>query len=107
MRDPSALFGEQMSEDSLSSSIDFSQRTTLQPSPPSWVESSALFFVTICCQQRGVNLVCTPEPARIILNAAEYYHTHKRWYLAVMVLMPDHVYSIVAFPPHEKMSRVI
>ena len=104
---PSALPEDKMSEDPFNSSPDLPQRKILYHRPPSWVESSALFFVTVCCQQRGTNLLCVPEAAAIILNAAEYYHAHKRWYLALMVLMPDHVHAIVALPPYEEMSRVI
>jgi putative transposase len=75
--------------------------------PPSWVGLDAIFFITICSQQRGTNPLCIPGASEQLLRAADYYHSHARWYLLLFLLMPDHLHALVAFPPPQQMGKVI
>ena len=65
---------------------------------PQWVETNAAFFITINCQKRGVNQLCLPAPANALLTGALTYHTQLKWNCLVMMLMPDHLHAILAFP---------
>jgi REP element-mobilizing transposase RayT len=82
-------------------------RTPLGHTSPAWVAAGSLFFVTICCEERGSVRLTTPDAARIVLGAAENYHQRGRWFLRLFLLMPDHLHALIAFPAHEKMNEVI
>jgi len=34
----------------------------------------AIYFITICCQQRGSNQLCHEETAAVLANTARIYH---------------------------------
>ncbi len=54
----------------------------------------AIYFVTICCQPRGVNQLCHDSMAAVILETARRYHAEDRWHLQLLLLMPDHVHAL-------------
>jgi putative transposase len=76
------------------------------PVPP-WVEKGSLFFVTLCCEQRGRNQLCLATAGRALLDTVRYYHEHQRWFARLFLLMPDHVHALLAFPQVEERSEVI
>ena len=53
----------------------------------------ATYFITICCQQRGVNHLCQTETAAILSKTARIYHDQRRWHLKLLLLMPDHLHA--------------
>ena len=76
---------------------------------PSWVDPEACdFFITICCQQRGINPLCDP-PARAqsLLSAARVYHEQRKWFPSLFLLMPDHLHMLVAFGREYDLNAVI
>lgn len=81
-------------------------RTSLAHTPPAWVASGSLFFVTVCCEQRGSRILTEPLTAQTLLDAARQYHERGRWFARLLLLMPDHLHALLAFPPHEQMSEV-
>jgi hypothetical protein len=52
----------------------------------------ATYFITICCQKRGVNQLCNPEAAQLLFETARQYHASQQWYLKLLLLMPDHLH---------------
>lgn len=42
-----------------------------------------------------------------MLGAADFYHEHTRWYVRLLLLMPDHLHALVAFPIQERMTEVV
>ena len=85
----------------------FSQRKTLPHVPPPWVLPGELFFVTVCCRRRGVNVLAREEIARLVFDAVEAYVAAGRWYVRLMVLMPDHLHMLAAVPAEEDLERVV
>ena len=85
----------------------FSQWKMLPRVPPPWVRPGELFFVTVCCQRRGVNVLAREEIARSLFDALEAYVAAGRWYVRLMVLMPDHLHALMAVPAEEDLQRVV
>ena len=73
--------------------------------PPAFRKS--WFFLTICCEPRGLNQLCQPATSTAVLTDAVYYHHQLRWSLHILLLMPDHLHLIVSFPKNESMSAVV
>lgn len=83
------------------------KRTILGHVPPAFVRNHAWFFITICCQQKRINHLCVPETSSALLGDGIFCHTTQRWILNILLLMPDHLHLIAAFPGDEEMSTVI
>jgi len=64
---------------------------------PSWVRQGAWHFVTVNCQERGTDGLCRDDVLARLLKSARHYEEIGRWYLWLMVVMPDHVHLIVTF----------
>ena len=65
---------------------------------PSCVDPDASdYFITVCCQQRGTNQLCTSEVGPILLSSARFYHEQRKWFPSPFVLMPDHLHMLVGF----------
>jgi putative transposase len=82
-------------------------RKVLDHVPPSAVRNRAWYFITICCEHRGVDQLCRPEITPGLLEDAVFYHTTRRWNLHLFLLMPDHLHMIAGFPHIENISEVI
>jgi len=82
-------------------------RKILSHKPPSSIPSGSRFFITLCCEKRGPNQLCTPAASAGLLADACHYHSVGRWVLHLFLLMPDHVHLIAGFPIAEDMSKVI
>ena len=75
------------------------KRKTLNHSIPSWVNDGAICFITICCDQRGGNLLCEPEKFKVMLEAFQHYES-KGWYsVRLFTAMPDHIHLLIGFNP--------
>ena len=71
------------------------QRAILPHATPPWVGPGEAFFVTICCQARGET------------QAAEFRQRTQRWFVHLLLLMPDHLHGLVSFPAAEVMKKVV
>jgi len=74
---------------------------------PGWVGRGAVFFVTICCEERVRNQLCHPATADLLLGAARHYHDRQDWFVRQMLLMPDHVHALIAPAPDKDLARLI
>jgi putative transposase len=74
---------------------------------PSWVDSSAIFFVTINSRARGVNYFCIEDVSRPIFDAAHQYQIEQRWFCEVLLLMPDHLHMLVSVPWNKELVEII
>ena len=83
------------------------QRRTLHHVAPAWVQSGEDFFITVCCERRDENQLCTPSVGGSLIASALNYHERSRWYVSLLVLMPDHFHAILSFPSEEKLSELI
>ena len=83
------------------------RRKILPHGIPSWVESGAVFFVTICCAERERNQLCLPVVGDALFEAVHFRSEKGTWYVHLLVLMPDHLHMLVAFPADEEMKKVV
>jgi putative transposase len=67
----------------------------------------ATYFVTICCATKGQNQLCHITVAEQIFKTAKLYDDHGRWYLELMLLMPDHLHALIAIDGECSLSKVI
>lgn len=73
------------------------QRKKLPHEVPSWVKQGARHFITINCAQKGANVPCHGTTADMLLESARFYESIERWYLWLILVMPDHMHLIAAF----------
>jgi putative transposase len=67
----------------------------------------ATFFITICCRWRGVNQLCKEDFAGALFDTAQRYHAAQRWYLKLLLLMPDHLHMLIGVPGDAELSKLI
>ncbi|WP_221031350.1 transposase [Actomonas aquatica] len=71
---------------------------------PGWVTAGAVFHIRV----RAVGTVLTePEIAEAMLESVRFYHETGRWHAVLVLLMPDHLHALLAFPPDREMSKGI
>ena len=67
----------------------------------------AIYFITICCQQRGTNQLCHETIARVLFDTARIYHERGRWNLDLLLLMPDHLHALIGIDGRDSLSQLI
>ena len=82
-------------------------RDRLHHSAPGWVKDGAAFHIRMRSAQDALFLRGPDVAAQAILDAARFYHDNQRWFCRLILVMPDHLHSILVFPRHDRMSTVI
>ena len=86
---------------------DFGRKTLPHEAPP-WVDlAESDYFITICCQQRGTNQLCTPGVTDGLLESVRFYYDKRKWFPSLFLLMPDHLHMLVGFGREQEMTKVI
>jgi putative transposase len=67
----------------------------------------AIYFITICCQQRGLNQLCNEETSGVLFDTARIYHERGRWNLALLLLMPDHLHGLIGVDGRDSLSQLV
>jgi len=67
----------------------------------------AVYFITVCCQQRGLNQLCHEPMADILIDTARMYHEQARWNLDLLLLMPDHFHALIGIDGRDSLSELI
>jgi putative transposase len=67
----------------------------------------AIYFITICCEQRGFNQLCHDEIATVLADTARIYHERGRWNLDLLLLMPDHLHALIGVDGQTSLSQLI
>jgi putative transposase len=84
------------------------QRKKLPHERPLWLRPEAqIFFITVCCEPRGKNQLCSPKVARAIFDSVEFRNQNFVWYAHLVCLMPDHLHALISFPYERPMKQVI
>src|SRR5690606_27659041 len=76
----------------------FVPRKPLPHQVPPWVKNASLYFFTLCARPVGTDDLVRPDTAKAVLSAAEHYHLSGRWHMRILLLMPDHLHALAAFP---------
>ena len=88
--------------------MDTPGRRAFDHAVPPWIDPDARdFFVTICCQHRSTNQLCTPEIGPALLATARFYYDQQKWLPSVFLLMPDHVHMIVSFARGQTIENTV
>jgi REP-associated tyrosine transposase len=86
-------------------------RTVRQRLPhdvPLWIDpSKEEYFITVCCKNRGHNLLAHPAVGQSLLETIKYRHDRGVWYAHLSLVMPDHVHLILSFPEIGKRVQTI
>jgi REP element-mobilizing transposase RayT len=78
------------------------QRLRLPHNIPLWVDpQKSVYFITINCQERGINQLARPEVAIPLLDSVVFRNEKSIWFARVFLVMPDHVHALLSFPPSE------
>jgi putative transposase len=56
----------------------------------------ATYFITICCRERHRNQLCRSAVANSIFQTAALYDQQQKWYLLLLLLMPDHLHALIS-----------
>jgi putative transposase len=67
----------------------------------------ATYFITVCCQRRGANQLCTDRVANVLFETARRYHASQRWHLKLLLLMPDHLHMLIGIPGDAQLANLI
>ena len=67
----------------------------------------ATYFVTACAEERGGNILCRSEVAEELFRTARIYHEKQRWFLILLLLMPDHMHALIGIDGETSLSNLI
>ncbi|MBM3884031.1 MAG: hypothetical protein FJ387_30725 [Verrucomicrobia bacterium] len=89
--------------------MDLPQRERLPHAVPLWVDPNReVFFITICCQPRGVNQLADAAMAQSLFGTVAFRVGQGLWWPYLVLLMPDHLHMLISFPPSGKpLKRVV
>jgi putative transposase len=65
--------------------------------PPSWVGTSATFFITINCARRGVAQLTEGRIPEEIFQTFRFQNERQAWHASIVLLMPDHLHAMISF----------
>jgi len=82
-------------------------RQVLPQATPPWVRDQTIFFITVCCADRGANQLCKPPIAKELFEAVEFRTVRHDWYAHLFLLMPDHLHALLSFPRDREMKKVV
>jgi len=85
----------------------FPQRKSLPHEAPPWVRSGSTFFLTLCCTPRGRDQLCHAEIAAAVFASVEHRQQKNDWFVHLLVLMPDHLHALMAFPIAQSVARTV
>ena len=66
----------------------------------------AVYFVTVCAAQRGVNTPARTDIAPELWRNICFCHARGDWFPHLILVMPDHIHGLFSFPPEADMRSV-
>jgi putative transposase len=82
-------------------------RKKLPHEVPAWVPEGSRYFITINCRVRGVDSLCVDGRAEALLASISVYEAAAKWWMHIMVIMPDHLHMIATFGRQHAVQPVI
>jgi REP element-mobilizing transposase RayT len=67
----------------------------------------AIYFISVCCQQRRSNQLCNEDTSKILFDTARIYHESGRWNLSLLLLMPDHLHGLIGVDGRDSLSQLL
>ena len=87
--------------------MNLPQRGRLPHEVPAWVSEGSFFFITINCATRESYQLCRAGTGDAVLAAAAHNHGKLAWHCRLLLLMPDHLHGIIAFPREPGMRKAV
>jgi putative transposase len=77
--------------------------------PPEWVDTSAVFFITINCQPRGTNHLTSGDITTGLFESITFLSDRHMGFPELVLLMPDHLHALISFSWEKKhgMNQVL
>ncbi|MDD4869822.1 MAG: transposase [Kiritimatiellae bacterium] len=82
-------------------------RKKLPHGRPPWINDRAIFFITICCRNKGKNQLCYVDVAEKIFESVRFRQERGDWFIYLFLLMPDHLHGLLSFPVDKAMKQTI
>jgi REP element-mobilizing transposase RayT len=67
----------------------------------------AISFITICCEARLQIQFCREDIGQVLFETGRCYHDTQKWYLKILLLMPDHLHLLVGIPGDANLSNLV
>ncbi|MFT5837219.1 MAG: putative transposase [Candidatus Azotimanducaceae bacterium] len=84
------------------------ERKQLIHQPPDWVEDGAVYFITICIENRKSSQLINADVCPLIRDSVAFYQDKGKWWVQLFLLMPDHLHALISFNQRERsMSKTI
>ena len=83
------------------------ERKRLFQTPPPWLNSDEMFFITICCAKRGTNQLAQDKIFHVMTGALEHYIQSSKLWAHLFLAMPDHLHALLIFPAEQRMGKVL
>ena len=88
--------------------MNLRHRTHLPHEIPLWVDPhKETYFITVNCQERHRNQLALPDVAEMLFETVRHRQEKNLWWCHVFLLMPDHLHTLLSFPPSDKPIRLI
>jgi putative transposase len=75
--------------------------------PASISDRNPVFFITVCCRDRGRNLLARQTVWDCMLEAVELRNQNGSWECPLFLAMPDHVHGIISLDRAEDLTRIV
>jgi len=88
--------------------MELPQRKTLPHQIPLWINPQAeIYFISINCQARFRNQLAMPDISERLFETVRHRQEGFLWWPHVFLLMPDHLHTLISFPPSGKPFKVV
>jgi REP element-mobilizing transposase RayT len=74
---------------------------------PGWVKSGACFHIRLRAALEQRTPLTEPKLADELLLTVQNYHERLLWHCSLMLLMPDHIHALLAFPADAAMNKTV
>ena len=74
---------------------------------PTWITDKSIFFITICCEKTNPVPLTQLETATFIRDSFFYRQSLGQWQVHLLLLMPDHLHTLLSFGTQWDMKRVV
>jgi putative transposase len=79
------------------------RRKTLPHEIPLWINpQTEIYFITINCQARHKNQLASREISERLFETVRHRQEKILWWPYLFLLMPDHLHTLLSFPPSGK-----
>ena len=83
------------------------ERKHLPHGIPPWVSQGAKHFITINCKKRGDATLIQEQNADKLLESAMFYEHEGKWYIWLLLLMPDHIHMIATMDLSRGIQKIL